>query len=280
MFSKDIVQSDAFLDMPASTQALYFQLGMEADDDGFVGNPKRILRVLNGGDDDMKLLMAKKFVLVFDSGVLVVKHHRINNKWDSYNCKRTLHMDEFSKLYIKENMAYTLDSSKGELVQTVTRLQPVFRIEENRREYTRLPSAKRGNLTSKQKEVQLTGKKKGMSKIRAYDENNPGDYERTVDADTGEPTRIPTGRTSKRNVPAQRVAHHYTLKAEQYIGKGKLGPMGYFQARKILDEGILDEQQLLSMVDDFFNNAPNEKDALNPYVAFSLQRAREYKLEL
>lgn len=118
-----------------------------------------------------------------------------------------------------------------------------------------------------------------MSKIRAYDENDPMDFERSVDADTGEPIRLPTGRTSKRNDSAQRVAHHFTLKAEQYIGKGKLGSMGYYQAKKIIEEGILDEAQLIGMIDAFFDASPNDKDALNPYVALSLQRAREFKLE-
>lgn len=132
MFSRDIVQSDAFLDMPSSSQALYFHLGMEADDDGFVGNPKKIQKVIGTGDDDMKILLAKRFVLVFSSGVMVIKHHRINNKWDKYNCKRTSYTEEFSQLYIKENRAYTLDSSQGIPVQSDNSLRTVFRIEENR----------------------------------------------------------------------------------------------------------------------------------------------------
>ncbi len=132
MFSKEITASDAFLDMPASTQALYFHLGMEADDDGFIGNPKKVMRVMGVSDDDLKILISKRFVLIFSSGVLVMKHHRINNNWDRYNCKRTVYLEEFSQLYIKENKAYTLDKMKGVHVQSENSLKTVFRIEENR----------------------------------------------------------------------------------------------------------------------------------------------------
>ena len=74
MFAKSIVLSDAFLDMPMSARSLYFTLGMLADDDGFVGNPRSIMRTIGASDDDMKVLISKRFVLVFDSGVVVIKH--------------------------------------------------------------------------------------------------------------------------------------------------------------------------------------------------------------
>ncbi len=147
MFSRDIVQSDAFLDMPSSTQALYFHLGMEADDDGFVGNPKRVIRAIGTSDDDLKLLIGKKFVLIFISGVLVVKHHRINNNWDKHNCKRTMYIDEFSQLSIKENRAYTLDETQGVPVQSDSRLKTVFRIEENRREEKRIHTPAKADVS-------------------------------------------------------------------------------------------------------------------------------------
>ena len=146
MFSKDIVASDAFLDMPSSSQALYFHLGMEADDDGFIANPKKVMRVIGVSDDDIKILVSKKFVLYFSSGVLVVKHHRINNNWDKYNCKRTLYLEEFNQLNIKENKAYTLDKTQGIPLQSADSLETVSRIEENRKEEKRIysPASKRG----------------------------------------------------------------------------------------------------------------------------------------
>ena len=138
MFSKEIVGSDAFLDMPTSSQLLYFHLGMEADDDGFIGNPKKVSRFIGASDDDLKILLSKKFLLLFETGVVVVKHHRINNNWDKYNCKRTVYLEEFNQLNIKENKAYTLDKAQGINVQTDNRLTTVFRIEENRIEENRI----------------------------------------------------------------------------------------------------------------------------------------------
>lgn len=78
MFSPDITESDAFLEMPASAHSLYFHLGMYADDDGFV-NPRKIMRMLGSSEDDLKVLLSKRFLLTFASGVVVVKHWKINN---------------------------------------------------------------------------------------------------------------------------------------------------------------------------------------------------------
>ena len=74
MFSKTIVDSDAFPDMPLSTQALYFHLSMRADDDGFLNNAKKIQKIIGASDDDLKLLIIKRFVIAFDDGIIVVKH--------------------------------------------------------------------------------------------------------------------------------------------------------------------------------------------------------------
>ena len=79
MFTQKIIDSDAFLDMPLSTQALYFHLNMRADDDGFINNPKRIQRTIGASDDDLKLLIAKRFVICFENGVIVIKHWKMHN---------------------------------------------------------------------------------------------------------------------------------------------------------------------------------------------------------
>ena len=107
MFTQKIVDSDAFLDMPLSTQALYFHLNMRADDDGFVNNPKRIQRTIGAAEDDLKLLLAKRFIIGFDSGVIVIKHWRMHNtlRKDRYN--PTQDQEEFATLMTKENNAYT-----------------------------------------------------------------------------------------------------------------------------------------------------------------------------
>ena len=107
MFAKTIIDSDAFLDMPLSTQSLYFHLSMRADDDGFINNPKKIQRMVGCGDDDLKLLMAKRFILVFDSGVIVIKHWKIHNYIRNDRYKPTLYQEEKAELAEKNSKAYT-----------------------------------------------------------------------------------------------------------------------------------------------------------------------------
>ena len=109
MFAKTIIDSDAFLDMPMSTQALYFHLSMRADDDGFINNPKRIQRMIGASDDDLKLLIAKSFIITFESGVVVIKHWKIHNYIQSDRYKPTVYAEEKSLLEVKKNKAYTLN---------------------------------------------------------------------------------------------------------------------------------------------------------------------------
>lgn len=112
MFSPAIVESDAFLDMPISTQALYFHLGMFADDDGFV-NPKKIMRMLGVSDDDLKVLITKRFILPFETGVVVIKHWLIHNMIRKDRYKETMYLAEKNGLAIKDNGSYTeLDTSR------------------------------------------------------------------------------------------------------------------------------------------------------------------------
>ena len=132
MFSTQIIDSDAFLEMPLSSQTLYFHLSMRADDDGFVNNPKRIQRMIGASDDDLKLLIAKSFVLTFDSGVLVIKHWRINNYIRSDRYKPTLYSEEMQQLGVKDNGSYTFNNSGIPMVyQTDTE----YRLDKNRLEY-------------------------------------------------------------------------------------------------------------------------------------------------
>lgn len=113
MFSKQIIDSDAFLDMPMSSQLLYFHLVMHADDEGFIGNPKKISRMVGVGDDDFKILVAKRFVITFKSGVIVIKHWLIHNaiRMDRFN--KTAYQDERNLLITKENKAYSEVATNG-----------------------------------------------------------------------------------------------------------------------------------------------------------------------
>ena len=117
MFAKTIIDSDAFLDMALSTQALYFHLSMRADDDGFINNPKKLCRMIGSSDDEMKILFAKKFLLGFESGVIVIKHWKMHNYIQKDRYKETNYLDEKSQLREKDNKVYTLDT---ECIQDVT----------------------------------------------------------------------------------------------------------------------------------------------------------------
>ena len=107
MLTKKITNSDAFTEMPLSAQALYMHLNMEADDDGFVNAPRRIQRMIGASEDDLKLLVAKRFVLVFESGIIVIKHWRMHNYIQKDRYTPTQYQDELAQLSIKNDGAYT-----------------------------------------------------------------------------------------------------------------------------------------------------------------------------
>ena len=113
MFAKTVIDSDAFLDMPLSSQALYFHLSMRADDDGFINNPKKIQRMVGCADDDLKLLIAKNFIIPFESGIVVIKHWRIHNYIRNDRYKETVYQEEKALLNTKGNKAYTLSEPLG-----------------------------------------------------------------------------------------------------------------------------------------------------------------------
>lgn len=113
MFAKTIIDSDAFLEMPTSTQALYFHLSMRADDEGFVNNPKKIQRFVGASEDDLKLLIMKSFLIPFESGIVVIKHWKVHNYIQKDRFHETTYIEEKSQLYVKDNDVYTLDSTKG-----------------------------------------------------------------------------------------------------------------------------------------------------------------------
>lgn len=106
MFSQDIVSSDAFLDMPISSQVLYFHLAIRADDDGFV-TPRMVMRLVGSSSDDLKVLITKRFLLPFESGVVVIKHWLIHNLIRADMYKETLYKKEKTLLGLNENGAYT-----------------------------------------------------------------------------------------------------------------------------------------------------------------------------
>jgi hypothetical protein len=113
MFAKTIVTSDAFLDMPATARCLYFTLCMFADDDGFVNNPRSIMRQCGAHDDDMKILIAKSFVLLFETGVIVIKHWRIHNYIQRDRYHPTKYQEEKGCLIVNEKDGYSWADAKA-----------------------------------------------------------------------------------------------------------------------------------------------------------------------
>lgn len=110
MFRLDVLETDAFMEMPLTTQALYFWLGLKADDDGFIGNPNMVTRNVGASSDDLKLLIAKGFLIQFADGVVVVKHWRMHNTLSANRYKETKYLEDKSILKIKDNKAYSLNS--------------------------------------------------------------------------------------------------------------------------------------------------------------------------
>lgn len=161
MFSKKITESDAFLDMPLSSQCLYFHLNMSADDDGFVNNPKRTMKLIGASDDDLKLLIAKAFVLVFESGVIVIKHWRMNNTLQKDRYKPTDYQEEYALLGLKSNKSYTWKHS-GNILDTQNRIDKI-RLEE-----ISLDKEKDKDKETNKKENKIIFKKPTLEEVKSY----------------------------------------------------------------------------------------------------------------
>ena len=140
MFSKQIVDSDAFLEMPLSTQALYFHLSMRADDDGFLNNAKKVMKIIGANQNDYDLLVAKSFIIQFSDGICVIKHWRINNYLRKDRYTETIYQEEKAMLTMQPNGRYSLKDSIREMddfpvgIPLVDRSDTQNRIEKNREE--------------------------------------------------------------------------------------------------------------------------------------------------
>ena len=128
MFSKDITRSDAFLDLPISSQALYFHLGMEADDRGYVNNPKTVIRSIGATVGDLEQLVNKRFILVREDGLILIKHWRINNLIKNDRFKETKYVNDLKKLFFDENNSYTETPTNTPCLQIGTQVEPQDRL--------------------------------------------------------------------------------------------------------------------------------------------------------
>lgn len=136
MFALTIVDSDAFLDMGLGSQALYFALGMRSDDEGMVNNPRKIARMIGASEDDLRVLIAKRFIIPFDSGVIVIKHWKVNNYIQKDRFHPTVYQEERAMLQVKDNGVYTLTQQSvynldTNCIQTGYRLDTEYRVVKN-----------------------------------------------------------------------------------------------------------------------------------------------------
>ena len=113
MFSLTVIDTDCFIDMPMSARLLYYELGMRADDDGFVSAPKKIVKMVGCSEDDLKLLISKSFVICFDSGVVVIRHWKINNYLRADRYKPTIYTQEREQLITDNEGIYNLSDGSG-----------------------------------------------------------------------------------------------------------------------------------------------------------------------
>lgn len=154
MFSKKITETDTFLDMPMSSQCLYFHLNMSADDDGFIGNAKTIKRMIGASDDDLKILLSKEFLIPFENGVVVIKDWKIHNyiQKDRYN--ETIYKEEKSRLGENESKQYQrLQDMDTKCIQNVSSSDTQVRIGKDRlgkdrQEEEEIPAAARDEMES------------------------------------------------------------------------------------------------------------------------------------
>ena len=127
MFAKTIIDSDAFLEMPISARLLYYDLSMRADDDGFVNSPKKIMKFIGATNDDMNILIARKFVIAFDNGVVVIKHWRIHNYIQNDRYKETNYKEQKAMLMLDENKAYKMLDNQ-QCIQNVSTMDTQVRL--------------------------------------------------------------------------------------------------------------------------------------------------------
>lgn len=139
MFSSNVIDSDAFLDMSPIARLLYYDMGMRADDDGFIDSPKKIMRIIGASDSDLKELIDNGFVLRFDSGVIVIRHWYVNNRVRRDTYHETIYTEEKSRLFMEKNNVYQLrNDSVTDTLQTRDEIGSQIRGGEDRIDKDRL----------------------------------------------------------------------------------------------------------------------------------------------
>ena len=169
MFSKKITETDNFLDMPLSSQALYFHLNMGADDEGFIDKAKTIQRTIGASSDDLRILIAKGFVIPFDSGVVVIRHWRIHNYIRSDRFQSTMHQEEKKKIDFDETKIANIKAFQDVIPDVIPngyQMDTQVRIGKDRLDKDRLDKVNNHNYTEVDDvELSVPYRKKPLSQI-------------------------------------------------------------------------------------------------------------------
>ena len=168
MIAIKLIDSDTFLDMPSSAQALYFHLAMRADDDGFLGNPKRIRKDIGAAEDDLKLLIAKGYILPFESGVIVITHWRIHNYLRQDRYKPTIHTEEREQLVLENNVYRQKGFNEVEVMNTSLQLEKTDgQPNGNQTENEWIPSLDKERISKEMSNIEEKPKTKNKAKAES-----------------------------------------------------------------------------------------------------------------
>jgi hypothetical protein len=255
LFSPDIICSDEFLDMPTSSRDLYVQLAIRADDDGFV-RPYGVMKIAGSSDDDLKILISKRFILEFQSGVIVIKHWLIHNTIRKDRYKKTRFIEEKSMLRTKENGAYTEYSEDG------NKLLPSWQ-----------PNGNQMAAQVKLSEV------KEIPEIRISDSSEEDVSYVETDEDGIEIKRKvkKTVQTNKSKI-AMRLVKDFMTRVNKINTKVLIQERaGYILSLKALEAGFT-EKNIENLFDDWFNSKPDE-EVISITAALSLHNLNQFRLK-
>lgn len=277
MFSPDIVCSDAFLEMPASSRELYFQLGMRADDDGFV-NPRMTMRIAGAVEDDLKILVAKKFAIPFETGIIVIKHWRMNNFIRKDRYRGTSYLRERNSLFVRPNQSYSLKPEdatplrlstwkKDEDIQHISSGQPMV----NRRSTQVRLGKDRNNADFVPQSASFTGK----------DARSEGDVTLSDVDEWGMPIQR---RGDKTPAPQGNTLAFVLLKAFVALGKERTGStplpgvVGLKRISYALNTANLSPTQVKALFEEWFDQRKPDEELISITRALSNRAIEQFKV--
>lgn len=260
MFSPQIVTSEEFLSMPVSSQALYFQLGMGADDDGFI-QPRIVMRMIGSNDDDLRVLLSKRFLLAFEGGVVVIKHWLIHNLIQKDRYHPTRFVEEKKRLLIKGNKAYTESDT------SVNKMLPEVRLGKGR--------LNEEDSSSLEEESPLSQEFEENTQIVPVDENG----EEVTTGAWGRPLNgSPKVAREGKNKIAIRIQQKFIALCKKETGIAPVQDIkGYKIVLYAMSTGGLSEPQIYDLFDEWFSLGKPDDEMVQITRALSGNQINGYK---